>query len=98
MLIADAHCTTMMADIAERLAALGATIEKLMSIGGTTGLSLGVLQHGKPIYHANYGFRNVENKLPMTEETTTPGCSLTKAITAAGVAVHVEEHKLAWDT
>lgn len=87
-----------MADIPERVAALGPTIEKLMSIGGTAGLSLGILQHGKPIYHANYGFRNVQKKLPMTEETITPGCSLAKAMTAASIALLVEEKKLTWDT
>ena len=87
-----------MAGVSERVAALGSTIEELMSIGGTAGLSLGILQHGKPIYHANYGFRNVQKKLPMTEETITPGCSLAKAMTAASIALLVEENKLTWDT
>ena len=71
-----------MTDLATRVAALGPTIEKLMSIGGTAGLSLGVLHHGKPVYQANYGFRDVEQKLPVTEETIFPGCSLTKALTS----------------
>ncbi|KAG6990993.1 hypothetical protein G7Y79_00059g091780 [Physcia stellaris] len=87
-----------MAGVPERVAALGPTIEKLMSIGGTAGLSLGILQHGKPIYHANYGFRNVQEKLPMTEDTIVPGCSLAKAMTAASIALLVEENKLTWDT
>ncbi|KAL9611298.1 MAG: hypothetical protein Q9167_004062 [Letrouitia subvulpina] len=69
-----------------------------MSVGGTAGLSLGILHHGKPIYHANYGFRNVQKKLPMTEETITPRCSLAKAVTAASIALLVEENKLTWDT
>ena len=87
-----------MAGISERVAALGPTIEKLMSIGGTAGLSLGILHHGKPIYHGNYGFRYLQEKLPMTEETITPGCSLAKAMTAASIARFVEENELAWDT
>ena len=87
-----------MAGITERVAALGPTIEKLMSIGGTAGLSLGILHHGKPICHGNYGFRNVQEKLPMTEETITPGCSLAEAMTAASIALLVEQNKLAWDT
>jgi len=94
----DAHFAIAMAGIPDRVAVLGPTIEKLMSIGGTAGLSLGILHHGKPIYHANYGFRNVEKKLPMTEETITPGCSLAKAMTAASIALLVEEDKLTWDT
>ena len=34
----------------------------------------------------------------MTEETITPGCSLAKAMTAAGIALLVEENKLTWET
>ena len=69
-----------------------------MSIGGTAGLSLGVLHHGKPIYTANYGFRDTQAKLPVTEETIFPACSLTKALTAAGIALLVEDGKLGWDS
>jgi CubicO group peptidase (beta-lactamase class C family) len=87
-----------MTDLAMRVAALGPTIEKLMSIGGTAGLSLGLLHHGKPIHQANYGFRDVEASLPVTEETIFPGCSLTKALTAAALALLVEEKKMTWDT
>ena len=87
-----------MTDIPERVAALGPTIKKLMSIGGTAGLSLGLLHHGKPIYQANYGFRNVQENLPMTEETIMPACSLTKALTAASLGLLVEEKKVSWGT
>lgn len=45
---------------------------KSLSIGGTADLSLGILHHGKLIDHANYGIRNVQNQLPMTEETPKP--------------------------
>ncbi len=34
----------------------------------------------------------------MTEETITPGCLLVKAMTAASIALLVEEDKLTWDT
>lgn len=94
----DAHFAIAMTGIPKRITALGPTIEKLMSIGGTAGLSLGILHHGKPIYHANYGFRNVQQKLPMTKEIIMPGCSLAKAMTAASIALLVEEDKLTWNT
>lgn len=55
-LTSNAHFAVAMTGILERMAALGPTIEKLMSIGGTAGLPFGILHQGKPIYHANYGF------------------------------------------
>ncbi|KAI4129475.1 MAG: hypothetical protein LQ338_002192 [Usnochroma carphineum] len=79
----DAHSATAMAGISERVAALGPTIERLMSIGGTAGLSQAFC---------------TTKKLPMTEETITPACSLAKAMTAASIALLVEDKKLTWDT
>ena len=52
-----------MANLIDRLAALGPEIEKLMEIGGAAGLSLGVLHHGKPIHQANFGLRDIPQSL-----------------------------------
>ena len=87
-----------MTDLTERLAALGPKIEKLMSIGGTAGLSLGILHHGQPVYNANFGFRDVQQSLAPTEETIFPACSLTKALTSATISLLVEEEKVTWET
>lgn len=86
-----------MTDLSKRLTA-GPQIEKLMSIGGTAGLSLGILHHGKPVFHANCGYRDVQGSLPPTAETIYPGCSLTKALTSAAMGQLVEEKKITWDT
>ena len=61
-----------MPELMTLLASLGSTIEHLMSIGGTPGLALGVVTRDKPIYYANYGFRDVKNQLPVTEGTVFP--------------------------
>ena len=87
-----------MMDISGRLANLGPAIEKIIKIGGTAGASLGVLFEGKPIHYANFGFRDVENKLPPDENTIFPACSLTKALTSAGIARLVEDQRLGWDS
>ncbi len=87
-----------MADLLNRLTALRPKIEKLMQIGGTAGLSLGVLHHGKPIYQANFGLRDVQQSLAPTEETIFPVCSLVKALTSATLALLVEEEKITWET
>jgi CubicO group peptidase (beta-lactamase class C family) len=48
-----------------------------MSIAGTPGVSIGVSIKDKPVYYENHGYRNVEQKLPITEDTIFPLCSLT---------------------
>ena len=85
-------------DLPQLIAALDPKIEKLMSIGGTAGLLLGVLYKGKATYHSNYGFKDVAEKQVLTEDTIFPGCSLTKALTAATLGLLVEDKKLTWDT
>lgn len=69
-----------------------------MSIEGTVSILVRFLHHDKPVYHANYGVRDVETKLLVTEETIFPGCSLTKVFTAATLSLLVEEKKVTWAT
>lgn len=87
-----------MSDLATRLDDLGPTIEKLMKIGGSAGVSLGVVSGGKPTYHRSYGVRDTGHILPVTEDTIFPTGSLTKALTAASIAMLVDEKKATWNT
>ena len=87
-----------MVDLPARLGRLGPTIERIMAIGGTPGLSLGVFTKNNAPYYANYGFRDVEKQLKVTEDTVFPVCSLTKALTAAALGLLVDEKKVTWDT
>ncbi|KAI1145889.1 putative D-aminoacylase [Nemania diffusa] len=81
-----------------RLQALGPVIGHICEIAGTPGLSLGVLYHGEVIHQANFGLRDVEAHLPPDENTIYVLGSLTKAVTAAMVAILVDEGKLSWIT
>nr|ODN86267.1 hypothetical protein L203_04387 [Cryptococcus depauperatus CBS 7841] len=87
-----------MANLLSRLDALRPKIEELMRIGGTPGLSLSVMHEGNPVYYASYGYRDVEQRLPLTEETILPVCSFTKAVTSAAIGILVEEKKTHWNT
>lgn len=69
-----------------------------MRIGGTPGLSLGVMHRGVQVYYGSYGYRDVEQRLPPTDETVLPVCSLTKAVTSAAIGILVEEKKASWHT
>ena len=87
-----------MGELPRRLKALGSTIEEIMRIAGTVGASIGVMYHGEIIYQENFGFRDVEEKLPVTAETIFPGCSLTKAMICAAIGILVEKRKIRWDS
>lgn len=87
-----------MADLHHRLGQLRPRIENLMRLGGTPGLSVSVATKGQPTYHAGYGFQDVLSRLPVTEKTIFPVCSLAKAISAAGVGILVDEGLVSWDT
>ncbi|KAJ2894131.1 hypothetical protein MKZ38_007919 [Zalerion maritima] len=116
-----------MASLDKRLDELGGTIQALMKIGGTAGLSLGILRpsrstEAKPLANAgakaeagtrpgtataaatttttifkNYGHSDVAAGKTPSEKTLYAGCSLTKALTAACVAILVEEGKVRWE-
>ena len=57
-----------------------------------------MMHKGSQIYYASYGFRDSEKRLPVTDETVFPVCSMTKAVTAVAIGVLVEERKANWDT
>ncbi|KAH8658544.1 beta-lactamase/transpeptidase-like protein [Ilyonectria robusta] len=80
-----------------RLDNLGASIQELMRLGGTPGLSLSVATKGQPIYHASYGVRDLETALPVTENTIFPVCSLAKTVSAAAMGILVEQGVSSWE-
>lgn len=87
-----------MTDLPSRLDGLRPTIEKNMALGGTPGISLGVIHKGNEIYYFSYDYRDTARGLPINDETVFPVCSLTKAITAAAMGILVEEKKATWET
>lgn len=66
-----------------------------MHLAGTAGLSIGVYQRGERVYQ-NYGFRDIEKKEPVTEETIFPICSLTKLFTSIAVSHVLREKGFTW--
>lgn len=86
-----------MEGLSKRLAAREDDIRKIMEIAGTLGASVGIWHKGEQ-YTYNYGYRDVQAKLPTTERTIYAVCSLTKAQLAAVAATLVEDGTLMWDT
>ena len=55
---------------------------------------MGVIQPGKRVHTSHYGYLDGDSKASPNDDTVYHLGSLTKALTAAGLAVLVEEGKL----
>src|SRR5690348_4409597 len=61
------------------------------------GVAIAVVQDGKVIYAKGYGYRDLEQKLPVTTATLFPIGSITKSFTALTFAILKDEGKVDWD-
>ncbi|KAK6526119.1 hypothetical protein TWF281_011156 [Arthrobotrys megalospora] len=87
----------MTTSLSQKLTPLTPIIREICEISGIAGLSYGVILKGDTHFD-NFGYRDIENKLPPDENTIYHIASLTKAFTAAAVGFLVDEGKLEWET
>lgn len=81
-----------------RLEGLHTTIAEICTISGAPGLSYGVLHEGQVLHTGNFGYRDVEARSPSTSNTEYQIGSLSKAFTAAAMAILVDGGKTTWST
>ena len=72
-------------------------IEKAILAEGIPGVAVAIVSGGETISAQGYGYRNLSEHLPMTPETVTPICSLTKSMTGTAVMQLVEQGKIQLD-
>ena len=75
-----------MAESLSKLLALGPTVERTRTVSGAQGVSIGVIHEGKVLLTENFGFRDVDKKLPPEQDTIYYLASLSKSSTAAATA------------
>jgi CubicO group peptidase (beta-lactamase class C family) len=61
------------------------------------GVAVGVVERGHLVYAQGFGYRDVENRLPVTPDTLFPLGSASKAFTATTVALLADEGRIALD-
>jgi CubicO group peptidase (beta-lactamase class C family) len=61
------------------------------------GAAIVIVKDGKVILSKGYGLRDVQKKLPVTEQTLFPIASITKSFTVATLGTLASEGKLDWD-
>jgi len=72
-------------------------IEHIMDDWNTPGIAVGIIINDELAYWKGFGYRDLENKLPVTSKTLFPIASNTKLFTAVAMGMLVEEGKMAWD-
>ena len=76
--------------------AIDRTMGRLMKAAGAPGASLAIVQGGD-VYTKGYGVKSLVTGEGVTTETLFANASTTKALTATGIALLVDEGKMAWD-
>ncbi|KAJ5087977.1 beta-lactamase domain-containing protein [Penicillium angulare] len=84
-------------DIRENINDVISSIHALQKIGGTAGMSVGVVKHGEILLEHHLGFADVENQRVAESTTRYPIGSLSKSFVAATVGQLVHEGHLQWD-
>lgn len=81
----------------DKLQQLDQYIEKARQQWEVPGLAVSVVKDGKSIWCKGYGTRGLDQVDPVDIETLFAICSTTKAMTAACMAMLVDEGKMDWD-
>ncbi len=77
-----------------RLDGLEQDIETVMNLYNAVGLSVAVVKDNTLVFSKGFGYRNLENKLPVNENTIFPIASCSKAFTATLVGILDDEGKI----
>lgn len=82
---------------AARLQGLDDLASAAMKQWKVPGVAIAVVQDGKVIYAKGYGYRDLDQKLPVTTATLFPIGSISKSFTALTFAILKDEGKVDWD-
>jgi CubicO group peptidase (beta-lactamase class C family) len=72
-------------------------VRRLMARDQIPGVAVGVVERGHLVSARGFGYRDVENHLPMTPDTLVPLGSASKAFTATAIALLADEGRIALD-
>ncbi|HEX4963256.1 MAG TPA: serine hydrolase [Thermoanaerobaculia bacterium] len=81
----------------DALAGYDAFVDKMIVDWKVPGLAIAIVKGGEVVYAQGFGYRDVEQKLPVTPDTLFAIGSSTKAFTTFTLGTLVDEGKLDWD-
>lgn len=80
-----------------RLSGMDKEIQDIMQQYQAVGLSVVIVENGRTLYTKGYGYRDLEQKLPVTPQTIFPIGSITKSFTAALIGMMADSGKVAFN-
>jgi CubicO group peptidase (beta-lactamase class C family) len=84
-------------DIIKRLKGFDQYMDKILKDWNIAGAGVGIVYKDKLVFAKGYGYREYEQKLPVTPKTLYQIASNTKLFTAISVGMLVDQGKLDWD-
>src|SRR6185369_15761946 len=76
---------------------LAALVRRLMARDQIPGVAVGVVERGELVFAHGFGYRDVDDRLPVTLDTLFPLGSCSKAFTATAIALLADEGMIALD-
>jgi CubicO group peptidase (beta-lactamase class C family) len=76
---------------------LEARVNALLDSFGAPGASVAIVEDGEVTFARGFGVTDLEDPVPVTADTNFAIGSVTKAFTAAGLAILVDDGKIGWD-
>lgn len=84
-------------DVQKKLKGFDQTVEKILRDWNVPGCGIGIVVKDKLVFARGYGYRDLENGLPVTPNTLFQIASNTKLFTSTSLGFLVEEGKIDWD-
>lgn len=97
LLAAAAGCMLAAAAVAAPPEGFGQRVEAALRAHGAPGLSIAIVEDGQVVHAKGYGVRRLGSDEPVDADTIFPTGSTGKAVTAAALAILVEEGRLCWE-
>jgi CubicO group peptidase (beta-lactamase class C family) len=72
-------------------------VRRLMARDQIPGVAVGVVERGRLVFARGFGYRDVDNQLPVTPDTLFPLGSCSKTFTATAIALLADEGRIALD-
>ena len=91
------HFTALSQTLDERLKEIDSYANTVLSTHRGPGMAIAIVQDDKVVFAKGYGVRELGKTEPVDENTVFAIASNSKAFTTAGLAMLVDEKKLAWD-
>ncbi|MCF8304370.1 MAG: serine hydrolase [Bacteroidales bacterium] len=91
------HVSAIDKDDVKRVKQLKAYFEQVITEWKVPGMAVAIVKDDSVILANGYGYKNIETKEPVDENTVFPIASITKSFTSAAIATLVDEGKLNWN-